>query len=125
MKKFLYAFGLFLVPLAVFAQTGENTQKNLGGLVKLLGDIVSMLIPIASMLVLLFFFYGLAVYILHAGDPEKAAEGKSIMIWGILALFVMTSLYGIIGFMQRSLGTDKGGTPINVIVPNFVPGGAV
>jgi hypothetical protein len=122
MKKTLFVFGSFFAPLAVFAQAGENTQKNVGGLVQLFGDLVAMLIPIASMLAILFFFYGLAIYILHAGDPEKAAEGKSIMIWGILALFVMTSIYGIIGFLQRSSGTDRAGTSINVLTPDFKPG---
>jgi hypothetical protein len=76
------------------------------------------------MLAILFFFYGLAIYILHAGDPDKASEGKSIMIWGILALFVMTSIYGIIGFLQRSTGTDTAGTDNPVIVPTFDPGRA-
>jgi hypothetical protein len=74
------------------------------------------------MLAILFFFYGLALYILKAGDPEAAAEGKSIMIWGILALFVMTSIYGIIGFLQRSSGTDQRALNVPVEVPTFAPG---
>ena len=122
MKKTIFAFGSFMAPAFALAQTNNQATKDVGGLVGLTGVLVSALIPIASMLVILFFFYGLALYILKAGDPEKAAEGKSIMIWGILALFVMTSIYGIIGFIQRSTGTDSPGVSNPVVVPTFVPG---
>ncbi len=110
-----------LAPAIAFGQ-GRNTSGDIGGLVTLFGNLVAMLIPIASMLAILFFFYGLAIYILHAGDPDKAAEGKSIMIWGILALFVMTSIYGIIGFLQRSSGTDQAGYSNTIVVPSVQTG---
>jgi hypothetical protein len=122
MKKSLFVLGSFLAPAFAFAQTNNQATKDVGGFVGLVGTIVSSLIPIASMLAILFFFYGLALYILKAGDPEAAAEGKSIMIWGILALFVMTSIYGIIGFLQRSTGADQAGTNIPVVTPTFTPG---
>ncbi|MCK9352132.1 MAG: hypothetical protein WCT49_02780 [Candidatus Paceibacterota bacterium] len=120
MKKSLFVLGSFLAPAIALGQT-SNTTADAGGLVNLFGVIVASLIPIASMLAILFFFYGLAIYILKAGDPEAAAEGKSIMIWGILALFVMVSIYGIIGFLQRSTGTDEAATALNVITPTFTP----
>ncbi|MCK9352134.1 MAG: hypothetical protein WCT49_02790 [Candidatus Paceibacterota bacterium] len=120
MKKSLFVLGAFLTPAIALGQT-SNVTKDAGGLINLFGVIVAQLIPIASMLAILFFFYGLAVYILKAGDPEKAAEGKSIMIWGILALFVMVSIYGIIGFLQRSTGTDEGAISNPVIIPDVVP----
>ena len=122
MKKLFLVLGAgALAPVMTFAQ-GRNSSGDVGGLVTLFGNLVSMLIPIASMLAILFFFYGLAIYILHAGDPDKAAEGKSIMIWGILALFVMTSIYGIIGFLQRSSGTDQAGYSNTIVVPSVQTG---
>ncbi|MCK9352131.1 MAG: hypothetical protein WCT49_02775 [Candidatus Paceibacterota bacterium] len=120
MKKTLFALVSFFVPAIALGQT-SNMTADAGGLVNLFGVIIASLIPIASMLAILFFFYGLALYILKAGDPDAAAEGKSIMIWGILALFVMVSIYGIIGFLQRSTGTDETATAINVITPTFTP----
>jgi hypothetical protein len=122
MKKSLFVFGSFLAPVFAFAQTNNAATKDVGGFVGLFGIIISSLIPIASMLAILFFFYGLALYILKAGDPDSAAEGKSIMIWGIIALFIMVSIYGIIGFIQRSSGTDQAGTDIPVMTPTFTPG---
>jgi hypothetical protein len=122
MKKKLFVFGsVFLYPFALVRAFDRNVSDDVGGLTAVLGTIVALLIPIASMLAILFFFYGLALYILKAGDPKAADEGKSIMIWGIVALFVMTSIYGIIGFIQRSSGMDQRATNIQVEVPNVIP----
>ena len=120
MKKTLFVLGSFLTP--AIALGGSNTTNDIGGIVTLFGNLVSLLVPIASILAILFFFYGLAVYILKADDPDAAAEGKSIMIWGILALFVMVSIYGIIGFIQRSAGMDEAAKPIPIETPRVIGG---
>ena len=36
-------------------------------------------------------------------DNENAQEGIKIMFWGVVAIFVMVSIWGIIGLVQRSL----------------------
>ena len=65
---------------------------------------------------LLAFFWGLAKYIFHSNDEEKKAEGKNIMIWGIVALFVMASVWGIVKFIGDAV---LGGTSYSApAVPN-------
>lgn len=61
--------------------------------------IVGLVIPILIGAALIVFFYGLIRYILH---PEKG--GKSIMWAGLISLFVMVSVWGIIAFAQSALG---------------------
>jgi hypothetical protein len=57
---------------------------------------------------MIYFFWGVAKYILSAGDPKSAAEGKSIMIYGIIAIAVMASVYGLVNFLQTTLGISGG-----------------
>lgn len=119
MKKAFIVLGTLATPFMALAQ---NTNQDFQGLVELTGTIVNLLVPIVSTLVVLFFFWGLAQYVLAAGDEEKAKEGKSIMIWGAVALFVMVSIWGIIGFMQNTLGVRNTGTQTETIqLPNIVP----
>jgi hypothetical protein len=47
-----------------------------------------------------------AKYIWSAGNEKE--EGKKIMIWGVIALFVMTSIWGLISFVQNELNIDQG-----------------
>ena len=66
--------------------------------------ITSILIPLAFALCLLYFFWGVVKYIGTGATNEDAAkEGKNIMVWGIVGLFVAFSIWGIISFIQSEL----------------------
>ncbi|MFQ5662114.1 MAG: pilin [Candidatus Paceibacteria bacterium] len=72
----------------------------LGNFEAWIGDTILIVIGLA----IAFFFWGLAKYILNAGDEEKKKEGRSIMIWGIIALFVMVSVWGIVRLLAETFG---------------------
>lgn len=111
MKKLYAGLSLaLLTPALALAQIGSDS--DLGGartFVESLGEIVNLLIPIAFAAALLFFFWGLAKYILAAGNEEAKEAGKNIMIWGVLALFVMASVWGLVAFIGDFLGVEQGG----------------
>ena len=78
-------------------------QGNIQTLIGVIADIVRLLIPIVVALALLYFFWGLAQFILKSGEGEAAVEeGKKKMIWGIVALFVMVSIWGIITLISST-----------------------
>ncbi|MEK9185901.1 MAG: hypothetical protein AAB863_03945 [Patescibacteria group bacterium] len=72
------------------------------------GIITSILIPAAFGLCLLYFFWGVAKYIgVSAGSEEAAKEGKRVMVWGVVALFVVSSIWGIIAFIRTELNIPE------------------
>jgi K+-transporting ATPase A subunit len=71
--------------------------------------IVNMLIPLAVACALLFFIWGLVVYIVRSGDIKSKEEGRTRMIWGVIALFIIVSIWGIVGFLGGLLGIGQGG----------------
>jgi len=119
MKKICAALCAFTVPRIASAQ---NPQGDLQGLVVNMGYIVNLLVPIVSTLVVVFFFWGLAMFVLSAGDEEQAKKGKNIMIWGIFSLFLMITIWGIVGFMQNTIGNTYGPASIDVTLPGITPG---
>ncbi len=94
---------LLLTPMVVFAQDLNEIDTLVGALDTIVGD----LIPIVFSLILLVFFWGLAKYVLNAGNSEAQDQGKNIMIGGVIALFVAASIWGIVAWMQDALGVDK------------------
>ena len=77
-------------------------------LIQSIGGLVSSLIGIVIALALLAFFWGLAKFIFNVSGDEKAVqEGKRIMLCGIIALFVMVSVWGIVRFIQGELNLQK------------------
>jgi hypothetical protein len=82
-------------------------------------NILGALTPIVVGLALLYFFWGLAKYILAQGNDENKEEGKMIMVWGIIALFVMVSVWGIIGLLGETVGIEQGGTVEIPVIPGL------
>jgi hypothetical protein len=64
---------------------------------------INPLLYIVAGLALLAFFWGLVKFISRAGDDKSHAEGKNLMVWGLIALFVMVSVYGILRFFYHDL----------------------
>jgi len=77
--------------------------EGVGELITSIGGLIKLALPIAVAAALLFFFWGVANFILKAGDPKAREEGRNRMLWGIIALFVMISVWGIVGFIQENL----------------------
>ena len=104
---------LLALPFVASAATGQ--LQNIGDLVVAIGSIVALLIPILIALALVVFFWGLVKYIWGGG--KDTAAGKKIMIAGIISLFVMISIYGIIYFAQLSLFGSASQT--NIYIPLY------
>ncbi len=110
MKKYTLA----LVALAALAPAFAHAQLgNIENIVEAIGNLVSLATPIVVGLALLVFFWGLVKFIFASADDDKRDDGKRLMIWGIIALFVIVSIAGIINFIQDAVGVDEGG-PIEV-----------
>lgn len=79
--------------------------------------ILTSLFPIVGLLALLYFFWGIALFIFQSGDEKKVEEGKSKMKWGIVSLFVMVSVWGLVSILQKDIvgNTDTGGViPVRI-----------
>jgi len=93
-------------------------MQGIQGLISATGSLVSYSIILLAGVALLVFFWGLAKFIFYAGSTEKKDESKNIMFWGIISLFVMISVWGIVYFFQRSFGLVA---PSDVVDPMDIP----
>lgn len=115
-KRLLFAVisisTLILISLPQIAY-GQDEEGGISGLVSAATDIVDQLIPLVASLTLLAFFWGLAKYIFNAGDEQAREQGKRVMIGGIIALFLIASVGGIVQFIADAfdLETGQGITP--------------
>jgi hypothetical protein len=98
--------GLLGLPLIGHAQT----LGKVSGFIVEFGNIVELLLPITITIAVLYFFWGLAQFILNSGSDDAKAEGRNKMIWGVIALFVIVSVWGIINFLGELFGVGQGGT---------------
>jgi len=95
---FLFSIIYFLIP-HVSSAAFEGASNLLTGA----GNVIGLLIPLAFGLSVLFFFWGVAKFILTSGDPKAKQQGKNIMVWGVIAIFVISSIWGIVGFINTAI----------------------
>ncbi len=101
----------------VGAGAGQNPSLgNVVILIQQVGKVVGLITPIIFALAIIYFFWGLAKFVLAAGDDEARSQGKKIMLWGVVALFVMVSVYGLIKFLGNALDVEQG---LDVELPNI------
>jgi hypothetical protein len=101
MKYIYLTLSIVFLPLITNAQGGGDLTFLINSGTSL---IVQVLIPLAFALTLLYFFWGVAKYIKSIGSEKD--EGKQIMVWGIIALFIASSIWGILAFIQDELGIE-------------------
>jgi uncharacterized membrane protein YidH (DUF202 family) len=62
---------------------------------QILNPIIGLLIAIA----LVVFLYGVVEFIAGADNQEKRETGKKHMIWGIVGLFIMVAVFGLMNLL--------------------------
>lgn len=78
----------------------------------------NVLLPVLFGLALLFFFWNLVRYAIIGGaNKESRATAKTLMLWGVLALFVMVSIWGIVNLFLDDLGF---GGDVDPITPDYM-----
>ena len=104
-------------------QIGDSVQ-NLGEFLCVILNLVNTALPVLVGLAVLVFFWGLVLYIFSLGGEEgdkKQKQGRNLMIWGIIAFFVMLSLFGIIRIAQQTFQFQTPGSQ-QPNVPQITPG---
>ena len=83
--------------------------NNLGDLVRIFLELIRAALPVVFGFAVIVFLWGLVKFIFKLGGDEKAVvEGKKLMIWGLIALFVLVSFQAIISKVAGDLGLGRG-----------------
>lgn len=117
MKKFkLYIIVLMftiVLPIAVHAAPpGQRTVledckaitfTTVSDIIKWAGcTIVTGVIPLLFTIATAAFIWGIIQFFLNADNEEKKKKGKTYMIWGLITLFVMVSMWGIVNVFSNT-----------------------
>ena len=110
MKKLLFSLPIAALPAVAFALNSSQPLSSLGNFLQYLTSlIVNSVIPLIFSLAVVFFLWGVAMYIKNADDATKRAEGRQYMLYGVIGLFVLVAYWGLVGILARTVGV-----PLNV-----------
>lgn len=118
MKKliFLSPAVLILEPMIVSAASAPGSQ-----FINFANNILrtaNILVTLMFVLALLVFAYGMIRFILAAGDANGVSEAKGYILWGVIGMAVLGSIFGIIVFIRSFFGISN--SPGSLQAPSIV-----
>lgn len=98
----IYSFFLefFTVNIA-YADGVDDFISNVNRLI--LNPLIGLMFAVA----LVVFFYGVVEFLMNADQEEARTLGKKHMMWGVIGLFIMMSVWAVLNLVLGTFGIDK------------------
>jgi predicted permease len=77
-----------------------------------ISQIVTYIVTILSAACVVIFIWGVVKYLFKGDSDEARQKGRRLMIWGIIALFVIFGIWGILEILTGIYGG-------NAVIPQF------
>jgi hypothetical protein len=93
-------------PSSVGSCSGIDSFAKFTGCIQ--GFILQPLIYLIFAVAIVYFLYGVLTYVRKGGDEDDRRAGKEMMIYGIIAIAVMVSVYGLINLVTGTFKLEEG-----------------
>ena len=103
------AFAIIAIALPLIASAAGTAQDIVTPIAKNILDLSRMLTLVVFVLAGVAFGWGIVQFIIAAGDPAAVTKAKGFLLWGVIGMAVMASLFGLIQYLQQYFGVTGGG----------------
>lgn len=111
-KSKILALALALSPVMAMAQTvGTFNGEYFTSMSTTFATIIGNLIPAFMGLGFIAFFWFLFHYITSSGEDK--VKQKAGLMWSVIAIVIMISIFGLASLLQNIFGTGAGNSNIN------------
>lgn len=91
---------------------GSSGGKDFKGIVGIIiSSIFNPLVLLFLGLAVLYFMWGVLKYVRRGESDSDAAEGAKMMAYGIFAIFVMISVWGLVTILVNTFGLETSALP--------------
>ena len=103
-KKTLPYAAALATPLFAFAQQAFKIVDNVRNL-------LNQIIPVLLIIGTIVFLWGVIMFLTAGAEEEKRANARSLMIYGLVGLFIMVAIWGIVNVLVGFFGVGGTGVP--------------
>jgi hypothetical protein len=75
-------------------------------ILKINEQIINPLILVLMAVALLYFLWGVMIFIKESGEAEGRKIGRNHLVWGLIGLVIMVSVWAILKVLTGTLGTE-------------------
>lgn len=112
--KILYLALISIVAIPALAAAPATFKELIDNI--FVGGIIEPIIPLLIGLGVMVFIYGVLVLMFSEGG-EKKEEGKQYMLWGIIGIFVMVSVWGLVNILSDTFGLNPSVPKVEIKLP--------
>lgn len=105
LSLFIIGF-MFISNVGVVWAASSETFKDLID-EKIIIGIISPVTKLLIALAIVFFLWGVFKFMIQEGDKKE--EGREFMFWGIIGIFVMVSVWGLVNILVNTFNLDGTG----------------
>lgn len=112
MKKTIFTFLASLVPMVTMAQSngplteGTNKITDINDLTSKVADIGSVVVYLLIALAVVYIVWNVVQYMVKPSSETKTESLKNVG-WGILGLFIIVSIWGLVNLLTNTFATDN------------------
>ncbi|MFT5280904.1 MAG: putative membrane-anchored protein [Flavobacteriaceae bacterium] len=105
------AIAALALPAVVMAQS--RTTQDLDGSLETVAGLLGMLVKVLIALAVIYFIVGVIEYI-TADDEDKKKKARDRMIYGIIGIFVIVSIWGLVAILRNTFDLDTNEQAVQV-----------
>lgn len=110
MKKVI-AFSIALMPFLASAQLNSGVQ-NVSSAFSFASSFLTSATVLLFAAAFFFFLWGVFQFVRAAGDEEARKAGRDHIIYGVIGLAVMASVYGLVNFLTGTAQLTNTSVPV-------------
>ena len=114
-NRIVSAFAIIAIAIPLIASAAATADDIITPIANNVLKLVRVLVLIVFVLAIVAFGWGIVQFIFAGGDPSAIGKAKSFLLWGVIGMAVMASLFGLITFLQQYFGVNAGG--LNILPP--------
>jgi hypothetical protein len=80
-----------------------SSSSTFAGAIGWVISLINLVLPVLTLFALVLFMYSGYRYVAKAGDSGGKGHEREALFWGIIALFVIVSVWGLVRFMCATL----------------------
>jgi hypothetical protein len=98
-------------------QEGIGPGDTFGDVVVFIISLINAAIPVLVALALVLFLWGAFRYVYKSADAHGKGADKEALLWGLIALFVLLSVWGILRILTNTFLGGSTGAPRSLNQP--------
>lgn len=79
-----------------------SNVRSFSDLILRISEIINLLIPLVISLTVLVFIWGIFKLVMAGDSSDARKEARSTIVFGVVALFVMVSVWGLVNVLKAS-----------------------